>query len=122
MFSPLVLLVFPVVAFAHDVRVGYAPREHVLQPRQSSPAAASATSAAVGTTVLGPNGPSVVTSALPPPATVNFSLQSQNPTAVPLSDIVSGASSSATIPLYTVFPAGSTPTAVPGAPPIPDGA
>ncbi|KAG6820755.1 hypothetical protein H0H93_012019 [Arthromyces matolae] len=55
-----------------------------------------------------------------PTTTYSFSLASTNPTAVPLTEIVSNAASSVTSPLATTFAAGSTPTGVPGAPVLPD--
>jgi peptidoglycan/xylan/chitin deacetylase (PgdA/CDA1 family) len=51
-----------------------------------------------------------------------FSLLATNPTAVPLSVINSLQSSSATIPLATTEVPGTTPTFLPGAPPLPNAA
>ncbi|KAF8649844.1 hypothetical protein AX16_005607 [Volvariella volvacea WC 439] len=52
--------------------------------------------------------------------TVSISLNSVNPTAVPLSEIVSGATSSPTRPLDFTAVIGTTPTFIPGAPQLPD--
>lgn len=63
-------------------------------------------------------------SVAPPPSpttTYTFSLQSTNPTAVPLSDIVSTAPAAVTRPLDHTFAPGSQPTFLPGAPPLPNG-
>ncbi|KAG6869152.1 hypothetical protein C0993_012251 [Termitomyces sp. T159_Od127] len=57
-----------------------------------------------------------------PTTTFTFSLAATNPTAAPLSDIVSTAASSATVPLPTTFAPGSTPTVVSGAPVLPNAA
>jgi len=51
---------------------------------------------------------------------VPVSLLSTNPTAIPLASITVNMSSSATVPLNTVYTPGSTPTFLPGAPPLPD--
>ncbi|KAG6874946.1 hypothetical protein C0992_005874 [Termitomyces sp. T32_za158] len=57
-----------------------------------------------------------------PTTTFTFSLAATNPTAAPLSVIVSTATSSATIPLPTTFAPGATPTVVSGAPVLPNAA
>ena len=54
------------------------------------------------------------------PPTVSVSLLSQNPTAVPLASISAGQPTSATIALPTSYAPGSTPSAIPNAPPLPD--
>ncbi|KAF7306607.1 Chitin deacetylase [Mycena indigotica] len=60
--------------------------------------------------------------AAPPQSSFPFSLATTNPTAVPLASIVSNAPSQATTPLPTTFAAGATPTALKGAPPLPNAA
>ncbi|KAF8078307.1 chitin deacetylase [Lyophyllum atratum] len=57
-----------------------------------------------------------------PSTTYTFSLLSTNPTAIPLSNIVSTAPSSVTRPLDHTFAPGSLPTFLPGAPPLPNAA
>ncbi|KAG9223113.1 carbohydrate esterase family 4 protein [Pleurotus ostreatus PC15] len=88
-------------------------------PPSSAPSAQSSVGSAVGSAA--PTSSGVVTSALPPPATTfSFSLQSTNPTAAPLSEIVSGAPLSATQPLASTASPGATPSSIPNAPPLPD--
>lgn len=60
----------------------------------------------------------------PAPATTSYSISllSTNPTAVPLSDIVSTEATSATRPLDSTYTPGSIPTFLPGAPPLPNAA
>ncbi|KAJ7071499.1 hypothetical protein C8F01DRAFT_1110780 [Mycena amicta] len=70
-----------------------------LQPRQSSAPASGATQ-----------------------TSFPFTLATTNPTAIPLASINSAASSQATTPLASTFAAGATPTALKGAPPLPDAA
>jgi peptidoglycan/xylan/chitin deacetylase (PgdA/CDA1 family) len=77
----------------------------------SSHAASAASSAAVSVTSAA--------TATPPP-TVSFSLASTNPTAVPLSQIVSGASSSPTLGATTTYVAGAQATFLTGNPALPD--
>ncbi|GLB36459.1 putative chitin deacetylase [Lyophyllum shimeji] len=91
-------------------------------PPPSPPAGSQTTSApsAPGTTV--PGVPPPVTPPTVPTTTYTFSLDATNPTAVPLSEIVSTAASSATRPLDTTFTPGSVPTFLPGAPPLPNAA
>ncbi|KAF8640915.1 hypothetical protein AX17_000563 [Amanita inopinata Kibby_2008] len=76
------------------------------------------------TTLIGGSSVVSVFTSTPPvtqPTTIyTFSLESTNPTAVPLSDIVATAASSVTSPLDTTFAPGSVPTFLPGAPPLPN--
>ncbi|KAJ7919068.1 glycoside hydrolase/deacetylase [Mycena leptocephala] len=76
--------------------------------------------------VSAPASPSVGTSAgSAPPATqtsFSFTLAATNPTAIPLASIVSNAPSQPTHALQSTFTPGSTPTAVTGAPPLPNAA
>jgi len=58
----------------------------------------------------------------PAPSSFSFTLAATNPTAIPLASIVSNAPSQATHALGTTFAPGSTPTAVTGAPPLPNAA
>lgn len=71
----------------------------------------------------GSSGVSAPSSVIPvtPTTTYTFSLQSTNPTAVPLSAIISTAPSSVTRPLDHTFTPGTQPTFLPGAPPLPNG-
>ncbi|GJJ09504.1 hypothetical protein Clacol_003727 [Clathrus columnatus] len=55
-----------------------------------------------------------------PPPTFSVSLVSQNPTAIPLSQVVFNQTALPTGTLPTTFPPGSIPTGIPNAPPIPD--
>ncbi|KAF8202938.1 chitin deacetylase, partial [Pholiota molesta] len=82
----------------------------------ATPATGTATAAA-GTTT-GAAGTTTGTPALP--TTAQFSLLATNPTAVPLSAIVSNQPSSATLPLDSTAVPGATPTNIPGAPALPN--
>ena len=96
----------------------------------SPPPVASGTTAVSGTTasgtstatitggVPGLNNSVTVNSTLP---TTTFSLESTNPTAVPLSSIVVNAPSAPTSPLASIPTAGTVPSYMPNAPPIPNG-
>ncbi|KAJ7102287.1 hypothetical protein B0H15DRAFT_813999 [Mycena belliarum] len=75
-----------------------------LEARQSASSAASAGTGA------------------PPPSSFSFTLATTNPTAIPLASIVSNAQTQATHALPTTFSPGATPTAVKGAPPLPNAA
>lgn len=57
-----------------------------------------------------------------PTTTYTFSLQATNPTAIPLSSIVSGGTPRPTHPLPQTFAPGTQPTYLPGAPPLPNAA
>ncbi|KAF9015023.1 hypothetical protein BDQ17DRAFT_10551 [Cyathus striatus] len=136
-FLSLATIPFLVAAHASDPLAV----RHAHQERQAPPAAAasastpaSVSSAPASASVSAPAGSAVVSgsaasgvsalssSAIPLPATTfTFSLQATNPTAVPLSDIVATAATSATLPLDSTAAPGSTPTYLPGAPPLPDG-
>jgi hypothetical protein len=83
----------------------------------ATPATGTATAAA-GTTT-GAAGATTGTPSLP--TTAQFSLLATNPTAVPLSAIVSNQPSSATLPLDSTAVPGATPTNIPGAPALPNG-
>ncbi|EKM60819.1 carbohydrate esterase family 4 protein [Phanerochaete carnosa HHB-10118-sp] len=89
-------------------------------PRQGP---ASSGSAATSSTFSVPGyapGVSVASSFSTLP-TVSWSLPSVNPTAIPLSDIVPGTiTTQSTLGATTTFPAGSTPTGIPNAPPMPN--
>ncbi|KZS96178.1 glycoside hydrolase/deacetylase [Sistotremastrum niveocremeum HHB9708] len=87
----------------------------------SSAAAAPAPSSSITTTIPGSGAPTGVTS--PPassPPTVPVTLITTNPTAYPLSSIFAGAPAQPTTTLDTIYPAGASPTAVIGAPSLPD--
>ncbi|KAJ6501666.1 hypothetical protein C8R47DRAFT_1108261 [Mycena vitilis] len=85
-----------------------------LYPRQASSAAASAPAGSASA----PAGSAAA------PTSFSFSLASTNPTAIPLASILSNgaAPSQATNPLPSTFAPGSTPTAVTGAPTLPNAA
>ncbi|KIM48338.1 carbohydrate esterase family 4 protein [Hebeloma cylindrosporum] len=115
--SSVVLAVVPVLVAAHVDHLN--PRSHALGARQvASPSplslAVSGSSASVGT-ALTPL-PSATTT-LP-----SVSLLATNPTAVPLSAIVSNQVSSATQPLATTAVPGTTPSTIPNAPALPNAA
>jgi peptidoglycan/xylan/chitin deacetylase (PgdA/CDA1 family) len=82
-----------------------------LPPPTSSPSSSLATS----------NG-TIVANATTTTISYSFSLEATNPTAIPLSAIVSGASSQPTQPLDSTYAPGSVPTFLPGAPPLPNAA
>ncbi|KAJ6627292.1 hypothetical protein B0H10DRAFT_1996410 [Mycena sp. CBHHK59/15] len=75
---------------------------------RAASSAAAVTSAASGTPVAA--------------TSFSFTLAATNPTAVPLASIVSHEPSMATHPLPSTYAPGSTPTAVTGAPPLPNAA
>jgi peptidoglycan/xylan/chitin deacetylase (PgdA/CDA1 family) len=84
------------------------------------PATTPATTPVANPATTTPGGvPPVVT---PPATTYTFSLAATNPTAVPLTQIVSNETPSATIPLATTYSPGSQPTYLPSAPPLPNAA
>ncbi|KAJ7169486.1 glycoside hydrolase/deacetylase [Mycena filopes] len=56
------------------------------------------------------------------PTSFSFTLASTNPTAIPLASIVSNAPTQVTHTLATTYAPGTTPTAVSGAPPLPNAA
>ncbi|KAI0927537.1 hypothetical protein AcV5_008050 [Taiwanofungus camphoratus] len=68
------------------------------------------------------NGVLIPDTTTPPTGTVSltFSLASTNPTAVPLTYIASGVSTQPTIAISTTYAAGSKPTQIPNAPPLPN--
>ncbi|KAJ7456602.1 hypothetical protein FB451DRAFT_1353908 [Mycena latifolia] len=66
--------------------------------------------------------PVVSSAAAATPSSVSFTLAATNPTAIPLASIVSNAPSQATHALPSTYAPGSTPTAVTGAPPLPNAA
>jgi len=111
-----VLAVVPILVAAHadhalDARQVASPSPSVASP--SSSLVASGASASAGLTTPSATG----TTALPAPS---VSLLATNPTAVPLSVIVSNQPSSATLPLSTTAVPGTTPSNIPGAPALPN--
>lgn len=80
-------------------------------PGSGTPPPAGATNSASGVTA-----PPAV-----PTTTFTFSLDATNPTAIPLTAIVSNATSSPTRPLDAIFTPGAQPNFLPGAPPLPNG-
>lgn len=85
--------------------------------RQQAAAAAASSSAAPVSSAAGATTAPAATSAV----SLTFTLASTNPSAVPLSQIVSGASSQPTVAATTTFATGSTPSAISGAPGLPNG-
>lgn len=121
----LPVLSFPALALAnsphHNRQVASAVSSAVssaLSPAVSSSAAAAASSSPTGSSV----SVSGSTSLFPTPtaATPSFTLASTNPNAVPLASIVVNAPSPPISPLPTPYPAGSKPSSIPNAPPLPD--
>ncbi|KDQ54795.1 carbohydrate esterase family 4 protein [Jaapia argillacea MUCL 33604] len=104
---------------AHNHQARDAPhRVRQVSAAGSSSASASGTPAAAsGASVA--SGSSVATTATPL-ATASYSLMSTNPTAIPLSQIISGAPAQPTHPLDTTYAAGSIPSAVTGGPALPN--
>jgi cytoskeletal protein RodZ len=86
----------------------------VTSTSSASTASASSSAASSGATP----GPSSANSTITHPTVV---LASTNPTAVPLSSIVSMQASAATVPLPATPVAGTLPSGISGAPPLPDG-
>lgn len=105
LFVPAVLLL-PTLVSAHDAAALYA--------RQATTSAA-----ATNTEVIG-SGTAAASTAFP--TTLTFSLASENPTAIPLSEIDTGtAQTQSTIALSTYYAGGATQTYVPNAPGLPSG-
>ena len=86
----------------------HAPRE-AHHARQQAAAASGSSSAAAAS--------SAATSSV----SLTFTLASTNPSAVPLSQIVSGASSQPTIAATTTYATGASPSFIPNAPSLPNG-
>ncbi|KAG5353445.1 Chitin deacetylase [Termitomyces sp. T112] len=117
-FAPSVASSAPVAGTPAGTSVATAPVSGVVPHPVSGVAPTSVSGSAVSGVISGVTSPVATT----PTTTFTFSLAATNPTAAPLSDIVSTASSSATIPLPTTFAPGSTPSAVSGAPALPNAA
>lgn len=96
----------PALVCAHGI---YGARHHARQDASSVSASG--------------NGVLIPDTTTPPTGTVSltFSLASTNPTAVPLTYIASGVSTQPTIAISTTYAAGSKPTQIPNAPPLPNG-
>ncbi|KAG9223107.1 carbohydrate esterase family 4 protein [Pleurotus ostreatus PC15] len=108
-FATTTLLFAPLLVAAHSAHEDLRLARHAKIARQApTPASAPPPSPPATTT------PPVV--APPPPA---VSLLSTNPTAVPLTQIVSGQPSPATVPLATTYTAGTVPSGLPEAPGLP---
>ena len=113
-------VMFPLVLFAFLVVAGNAQ----LHPRQAAAVSSAATSP-VGSVSVSASASAPLSSATPNaslsnPPTFPISIPSTNPTAVPLTSLVVTAASQATVPLDTTYAAGAVPTAIGGAPPLPD--
>ncbi|KAJ7081981.1 hypothetical protein C8R43DRAFT_1052518 [Mycena crocata] len=83
----------------------------------SAPAATSVAATSAAGSAAAPSGVVGTT-----PTSFPFTLAATNPTAVPLASIVSNAASAPTHALQSTYAPGSTPTAVTGAPPLPNAA
>lgn len=105
-----------------------ASSEHGLFARQDTPSSVAPSS---GAPTPAPSAGSSLPSGLPPSSAVasglstatfspSFSLASSNPTAVPLSSITPGDIPVTGTQTYSSYPAGSTPTHLPGAPGLPN--
>ncbi|KAI0757285.1 hypothetical protein C8Q80DRAFT_1093247 [Daedaleopsis nitida] len=105
-FSLASALVLPALVSANDVR-------EIHQARQA-PASASASASAPATTAAG------TTPAAASAVSLTFTLASTNPTALPLSEIASGASTQPTVAATTTFAGGTAPTFLSSAPALPD--
>jgi len=114
-FSNAVLAVLPALVVAH----GDHPAHQNIKARQAP--AASAPPAGPATSSVPAAGGTTPAPALPSTTQPVVSLLATNPTAVPLSVINSAQPSSATLPLASTAVPGTTPTFLPGAPPLPNG-
>lgn len=108
-FATTTLLFAPLLVAAHSAHEDLRLARHAKIARQAPTPASAPPPSPPATTP-----PPVV--APPPPA---VSLLSTNPTAVPLTQIVSGQPPPATVPLATTYTAGTVPSGLPEAPGIP---
>ncbi|KAI0724252.1 hypothetical protein C8T65DRAFT_625888 [Cerioporus squamosus] len=112
----------PALVSAHGVRDLHHARQQAAQApaasgaSSSSSAAAPATSAAAGSSAAAGTTPAAPGASS---ATLTFTLASTNPTALPLSEIASGATTQPTVAASTTFAAGASPTFLSGAPALP---
>lgn len=105
----------PIISALAVPAVVYASRDglhHV--PRQGSPTPTASTPTAVDAALPPTVPPSV------PSETLTYTLDSVNPNAIPLSLITSGIMSQSDPPLSTIYPPGSQPSLIPGAPSLPN--
>ncbi|RDX56198.1 hypothetical protein OH76DRAFT_1338011 [Lentinus brumalis] len=106
-------VVLPALVSAHGVHhARQAAAQAAAASSSTSSAAAPASSAVVGTSAA-PGTPAASS------VTLTFTLASTNPSALPLSEIASGAPSQPTVPASTTFAAGASPTFLSGAPALP---
>lgn len=112
--SPAFLAVVPILVAAHADHLN--ARDHVLGARQVTSPSPSSLVASGSSGSAGLTATPLVTTTLP-----SVSLLATNPTAVPLSVIVSNQPSSATLPLATTAVPGTTPTNIANAPALPNG-
>jgi len=112
--SPTVLAVVPILVAAHADHLN--PRDHVLGARQVTSPSPSSSIASGSSGSAGLTATPLVTTTLP-----SVTLLATNPTAVPLSVIVSNQPSSATQPLATTAVPGTTPSDIANAPALPNG-
>ncbi|KAG6817613.1 hypothetical protein H0H87_006241 [Tephrocybe sp. NHM501043] len=111
------------VHHARQAPLSSAPAPAATSSTSLPPAAPATTSGVSGAVTVAPGATTPVTPVVTTPTTTyTFSLQATNPTAIPLSEIISTATSSATKPLANTFSPGAMPTVVPGAPALPNAA
>ncbi|EFI27941.1 chitin deacetylase [Coprinopsis cinerea okayama7 len=102
-------------ALAADVHGEHARRDaHMLHARQDLPTPSGSDSSGA------PSGTSRPVGSEPATDSWSFSLRATNPTAVPLESITAGVATRATMPLESTAVPGAVPTAVQGAPELPD--
>jgi hypothetical protein len=127
----LLVAVLPALVLAHrniDARHQARQASAVSSSTSSSKSGTVATPTSSSVSVSTPLTPGVVTATVSNSSTSllsgavgpSVSLLSTNPTALPLSSIVAGAPSQVTHPLTSTPVAGTQPTVIPGAPPLPD--
>ena len=105
----------PALVSAHGVRDLHHVRQQAPASSSSSVAAPAPSSAAAGS-----SAPAATTAApAATQATLTFTLASTNPSALPLSELASGATTQPTVAASTTYAAGSTPTFLSGAPALP---
>ncbi|KAF5312597.1 hypothetical protein D9619_003476 [Psilocybe cf. subviscida] len=130
--SPGLLVALPALVAAHGVgmHANHARQANTAvsspptgpAPTASIPGVATGTGAGVGPGQPPATGPATGAAAPPATATPSFSLLATNPTAVPLSVIVSDQASSPTLPLASTATPGATPTFLPNGPALPNAA
>ncbi|KAI8995410.1 hypothetical protein BD414DRAFT_409519 [Trametes punicea] len=122
------VVALPALVSAHGVRDLHHARQAVPSAAAASSPAASGAAPSAAPASSGGNVVTAATGVVTAPVgalssvSLTFTPASTNPTAVPLSDIVSNAVSEPTVAASTTFAAGTTPTYIPNAPPLPNAA